>query len=150
MRTKYISLTTAINFWEEYKIDYVQKHMNPIIGEKDMPLLIDKVEIEKTGDLINHIARDKISLFGKKEKENIVTKIPRQILSFITIEDGYPLDLHRYVICNNYDYKESYNPSINYDVLKRYSTGVYLYTELSIESEELNDYIKALFTYWWA
>src|SRR5271154_149505 len=134
MKTRYISLTTAINFWEEYKIDYVRKLIkNPSFvyieyensGQPDIASIHMNTTdspriIEKTADLLYHIKRNKINLYGKRIEDTEITKIPEGILSLITYEDFHPYDYNGYVICNNYDYKESYNPSVNYDVFKYY------------------------------
>jgi hypothetical protein len=147
MKTKYISLTTAIGLWEEYKIDYVRKLIkNPSFSTMDNDTIFSfaKDSIKQTADLVYHIKMGEINLYGKQKEDTEIMKISDGVLSLITYEDFHPFDFDRYVICNNYDYKESYNPSVNYDVLK-YVTGTNHYTDLSIEYKELNNYIKVLF-----
>ena len=166
MKTQYISLTTAINFWEEYKIDYVRKLIkNPSFvyieyensGQPDIASIhmnaTDSPEFfERACDLLYHIKRNKINLYGKKKQDTELVKLDEHTVSLIIYENMEVTQLDPYKIgyefYNSYNYKESYSSSVNYDTL-RLVIGDIRYTDLSIEYEELNDYIKALFEDWW-
>jgi Zn ribbon nucleic-acid-binding protein len=166
MKTKYISLTTAIGLWEEYKIDYVRKLVECDFNswQKDKAIEIahhgnsetekdptSEIDVYKTASLFYHIYLEKIKLYGKKKQTppfinpNIpLLQIDESVL-LLEYRDDNNFVQYQFKFEHNYDYTTGYNPSVNYDVLKYVFTGDIRYTDLSIEYEELNNYIKVLF-----
>lgn len=147
MKTKYISLTDAIKLYEEYRIEFLRK--NDFIleeGEKIILWKFNGIEINRTGHFLFHIQSGNINLYGKLcLKKTVLKKVPDVITSKIEYIGNNPFYNISYVIYNNYDYKESYNPSVNYDVLRSDSTLEDLYTDLSVKYEELVELIKLIF-----
>jgi len=165
MKTQYISLTTAIGLYEEYKIDYVRKLVTRDLNswQKDVAELVmgdfeeteksptSEIDIYKTASFLDHIYKNKIRLYGKKkpsfpfiQPDMPLIHINENVL-LLEYRDDNNLIKYQFKFEHNYDYITSYNTSVNYDVLKYVFTGDIRYTDLSIEYEELNDFIKALF-----
>lgn len=162
MKTQYISLTQAINFYEEYKIDYIRSQiktygspsLSSISFERDSGDVIfslneqDSLEFApKTVDFLYHIKEKKINLYGTSRENKEFIKIPENILGLITCIGPNLVD--EYYIYNSYEYRESFHPSTNYDTLIDMATAKIKYKNLSIEYEELRDYIKILYGKWW-
>lgn len=146
MKTEYISLTEAIALFEEYKLDYLRNSKDDIITSEG-EYIGSIIKFDPTTDFLFHIQSGKINLYGKLWSEKtVLKKIPDVITSKIQcIEPIFVFSIISYVIYNNYDYKESYNPSVNYDVLRSTSTLEDIYTELSVEYKELVELIKSIF-----
>ncbi len=56
-----------------------------------------------------------------------------------------PLIANGYVICNNYDYRELYNHSTNYDVLRQYPNMENIYTNLSVRHAQLVELMESMY-----
>lgn len=151
MTSKYISLTEAINLYEEYKIEFFRNVItdgNQISDTADLEIRYNATNIKTQYSLVDHISKGAISLYGKCVIGLDMKKVPKTITSQLISRDlpecFYGISSERYSIYNNYDYETIYNPSTNYDVLFS-PIGHDLYTHLSIEYKELEKLVKYIF-----
>jgi hypothetical protein len=150
MRTKYISLTDAIALYEGYRIEFIRKNdLTLDEGEEMIFWKLNGPEMTRIAPFLFHIQNGKINLYGHLcLKKTALKKVPNVITNKIQIPCLNPIfvfPIISYVIYNNYDYKESYNPSVNYDVLRSTSTLENVYTDLSVKYKELVKLIKSIF-----
>lgn len=156
MRVDYISLTQAINFFEEYRIKNIDIIKIVEEGRSINPTAIQgKTSIEKYNPFFAFI-KDNIPIYGKKypdDRYSILEKIPLSITSRLIDSETFEIfgdsrawelePVPKYTIFNRYDYNDYYNPSTNYDALKELR-GKVLYTDISIKE---TDFIKFIDLY---
>lgn len=148
MRANYISLTVAIDLFEQNRNKFVRDRLVITDQDEDAPSISNMIyikdsNIEATTSLFSFIHDGKLDLYGTLDSpDGIYCQIPESITNNINWIE--PLIHRDYIICNNYDYKESYNPSSNYDVLRRYADVENIYYSLSVIHEQLIELIESV------
>jgi hypothetical protein len=164
MRTNYISITQAIDLFETHKSDLFHKYL--VIREDDD----DNVSLttppnsvgfstpphikflEATTDFFLFIKEGKLELYGCSDTTGTIDNTPDPLLMQLPEEitrliqwDKMFITNSSYVICNNYDYRELYNHSTNYDVLRQYPNMENIYTHLSVRHAQLVELMKSMY-----
>lgn len=157
-KPEYISLTTAIDMFEEYKIEIIQYagliNEDPRSGGDVFPSSGD--DIYK--DFLYFIIVQRISLFGINTMNNLLEVLPESVVSKIysnsTNQIHWTLtstswklqwDVGNYHLRNNYDYMGGYNPSTNYDVLYFSSGESPVYTYLCVLYKDFVELVKKVY-----
>lgn len=157
MRQEYISLTTAIELFEQYKCDETIIIKDPdFMGSLEGSILSHRDNesdnditfelIKPQYNLLDFIFRDhKIVLMGKKILNNTMVEIDLTYLKNVwwlgklviaPLSDACHLR-------NSYDYQTSYNPATNYDVLCL--NDAIIYTELSILYKDFVELVREIY-----
>lgn len=154
MKTEYISLTQAIEIFEEHKITYMCNLDKTLVNQTqhcqyESGMVMNESYINITTDFIFHVINLKIPLYSATNRDFSYQKIPDAVANNI---EYFPPDISsllstcafKYEVCNNYDYKQTYNPSTNYDVLKNTATNEIEYFHLSIKSSEFAEFMRKI------
>ena len=163
MRTNYISITQALDLFETHKTDFFHKYL-VIRGDDDDNVSITTppnsvglnpppiVKISQvTTDFLLFIQEGKLELYGCNDTTGAIDNTPDPLLMRLReeitrlIQWDKPIITPGYVICNNYDYRELYNPSTNYDVLRSYPSMENIYTHLSVRHAQVVELMESMY-----
>lgn len=136
MRTQYISVTNALNLFEECKINYIRD--NTIENGVTQGLIMEAIT-----DFLFFISNGKLDLYGAIAPDGLQYKIPESITRKISWVK--PLVAGDYIICNNYDYTCAHNSSVNYDGLRHYPSPHNVYYDLSVCHSQLFELMKSIY-----
>jgi len=139
-RPNYISLTTAIEMFEEYRAEKAQNFSCK--GDNITPFT--EMGSILYYDFLYFIVSQKLSLYGLNNKTKIFEPVPERLVSQILWDDDNKDLRSSCYIRNTYDYKNTYNPSTNYDALYNYNNTEPLYTNLCVLYQDLVDLVKEI------
>ncbi len=171
MRTEYVSLHAAIEWFEDFMDDTLRsmiksagdKHIHwqyanrmpsklknflYYLENEKLELELDCLYIKCDLDVIN-----KIGLYGKKTPEITLEKISPKIIELIDfrIYKNLPIDTNffskkKYIIASSYTYTERYVPEFNYAVLSGFG-GKIFYFDLCVKYDEYLELMQKLNKY---
>lgn len=164
MRTGDISITQALELFETHKSDLFHKYLVIREDNDDNVSLTTPPNsvgfsappnikfLEVTADFLLFIQEGKLELYGCRDDttgtidntpDPLLMRLPEEITALIQWDK--PIITNSYVICNNYDYRELYNYSTNYDVLRRYPNMENIYTHLSVRHAQVVELMKSMY-----
>lgn len=163
MRTRYISITQTLDLFETHKSNFSHKYL-VIRGDDDDNVSITAPPnsvgfstppnikfLQVTTDFLLFIQEGKLELYGCTDTTGTIDNISDPLLMLLPeeitrlIQWDKPLITNGYVICNNYDYRELYNHSTNYDVLRQYPNMENIYTNLSVRHAQLVELMESMY-----
>lgn len=167
MKTNYLALHTAINLFEDYRVEAIKRIIDsyqtldgtfPKRFPKEIAIFLYYLN---DTIYINNEKLEGIGLYGKYYKDEASIDFGNKIGSHVLMQDplvkipteiillDYTYSLERkikseYIIENSYRYNERYLEDHNYAVLTNASTGEIQYTQLSVKYEEFSELMKKI------
>lgn len=141
MRTEYISITVAIQLFEDYEIDCTRDaiikyaHASGMPRDEDVFMTVHEIPgLYPNAGLPSLIAKQKIKLYGKNQLSDDKEQL-------VVIHD-FPSACN-FCLRNSYDYTISYNTAINYDVICCIINNDVIYKDVSIKYIDLVTLIRS-------
>lgn len=153
IKKRYISLSEAIDIYEEYKINFMQESLAPYNISFNQEKARNKGELvigninswaNRFGSLVSLIIDHRIKLYGKMIKGPTVVKSPLEGLVEVDENIIISIGTGKSIIFNRYDYNESYNSSYNYDTIRCLNTQEIKYIEVSILYRDMVKLMKEM------